>query len=185
MKAKDKALEKEFTTYRFCAYKSQEHYDRGEYFHLKDFQTHEELKVHSAEHSSDFKRFFEDYISDYWKVETKYKKPIKVTKESYKSDLRDVICKRYSVSQDSLKTDSRAREVSQARYVCILTMLVAGYTVADAVEDVNRDRTTIYNCKKSAGESYGYKDEWAMLMWGFFEEIGIDKKVYNIVKYYA
>ena len=56
--------------WRFCAYKSENDYDNGKEYFIKDFLSHEDMKVFSKNHSYVEKQQYEDYCTMYWKIET-------------------------------------------------------------------------------------------------------------------
>jgi len=55
-------------TWRFCAYKSNEDYENGKHYFMRDFLDHTEMKVFSSEHSAKEKVLYPDYCSMYWKI---------------------------------------------------------------------------------------------------------------------
>lgn len=56
--------------YLFCAYKSNNDYEEKIPYFAKIFTDHTEMKVYSANHGSNEKEKYPDYVSMYWKVET-------------------------------------------------------------------------------------------------------------------
>jgi hypothetical protein len=67
--AEEKALTLPVIIWRFCAYKSNEDYESGDHYFMKDFLDHAEMKVFSSEHSAKEKPIHPGYCSMYWKIE--------------------------------------------------------------------------------------------------------------------
>ena len=63
--AEKSALKIPVTIYRFLAYKTEEHYEKGEHYFFKDFLDHTEMKKFSAKHSVHEREIFPDYCSIY------------------------------------------------------------------------------------------------------------------------
>lgn len=66
----ERALTIPVVVWRFCAYKSDEDYENGNHYFIKDFLDHTEMKVFSGEHSAKEKLLYSGYCSTYWKIET-------------------------------------------------------------------------------------------------------------------
>ena len=68
-KAYKNALKTKLKVWRFCAYKSEQDYDNGNHFFMKDFTDHTEMKTFSADHSYENKKLYPDYCSMYWNLD--------------------------------------------------------------------------------------------------------------------
>lgn len=68
--AEKRALTIPVVMWRFCAYKTEEDYESGEHYFMKDFLDHTEMKVFSGKHSAEEKPLHIDYCSMYWKIDT-------------------------------------------------------------------------------------------------------------------
>jgi len=67
--SKKKTEEEEMFMWRFCAYKSNKDYERGDHYFMKDFSDHTEMKIFSSAHSAKEKTlYYTDYCSVYWKL---------------------------------------------------------------------------------------------------------------------
>lgn len=55
--------------WRFCAYKTEKDYENGEYYFVKDFIDHTEMKEFSGVHSARDKTYNPNYCSNYWRIE--------------------------------------------------------------------------------------------------------------------
>ncbi|MFW5848014.1 MAG: hypothetical protein ACOCVF_03780 [bacterium] len=67
--AEEKAFNVPIILWRFCAYASENDYENGNHYFMKDFLDHTEMKNFSAKHSEKEKKTHKDYCSMYWKVE--------------------------------------------------------------------------------------------------------------------
>lgn len=68
--AESKALNIPVVMWRFCAYKNEEDYIKGEFYFIKDFFDHGDMKEFSSNHSYRSKKHNTNYCSMYWKIET-------------------------------------------------------------------------------------------------------------------
>jgi len=68
--AEERALTIPVVMWRFCAYKTENDYESGDHYFMKDFLCHTKMKKFSAKHSAKEKPRYPDYCSMYWKVET-------------------------------------------------------------------------------------------------------------------
>lgn len=68
--AEQKALSIPVVLWRFCAYKSEKDYESGNYFFMRDFLDHAEMKVFSGRHSVKQMSSYPGYCSMYWKIVT-------------------------------------------------------------------------------------------------------------------
>jgi hypothetical protein len=68
--AEQRALETPIILWRFCAYKTEDHYENGQHYFMKDFFEHTEMKNFSSKHSAKEKVLYPDYCSMYWEIKT-------------------------------------------------------------------------------------------------------------------
>lgn len=64
-----KPLKQPVVMWRFCAYKSENDYERGVHYFEKYFTDHTEMKNFSAKHSAREKPRNPNYVSMYWRSE--------------------------------------------------------------------------------------------------------------------